>query len=537
MNLARFNLPVQGGGQPPAFVDARSCREWLAAQPLANAVQAQALLMRQINLLNRFGMAAAERLKILELLRDPAAFAQSESSRKFTGRPLPLALPEQASLDANRALWEALQTGYLICLADLLEGNEELRAHAALVAQRVLSTLRAELLDSYRASIDPPAGLWQKLHTLFSVAEDWGVHTQPVSDSLQTGHSASSVTATYAHALLLNRASPFELPGRQLAQVDRWLQRWSGKVSVLAAPAEEIKVAPLRVDLDADAPECGPEQTPAKPRWLDLKDLARSVKRRIAHLQKGESPASLGLGQDCVQPACENLLRQLYRQWAKGGAPRQHARREGTGGCLLVSGHDAIHHYVSGTKFEQPGGNAILSKSKSDEIATFGRVASHHEDDYSRAHGFMIETWKVLDESATGYRLARESGLSGARLATGQMVAIMPAGSRQYLLAVARWVRLTGSGELQAGIQIMPGQPCGISLRGTGLAAVSEKYRPGFRMPAVPALDYPESVIVPAGWFRPGRVIELFEGSSRQVRLMEQLDRGSDFERCAFDKA
>lgn len=537
MNIAHFNLPTQAGGQPPAFADARSCREWLAAQPLANAVQAQALLMRQINLLNRFEMAAAERLKILELLRDPAAFAQSESSRKFSGRPLPLTPPEQASLDANRALWEALQAGYLICLADLLKGNEELRAHAALVAQRVLSALRAELLDSYRASIDPPAGLWQKLHALFSVAEDWGVHTQPVSDSLQTGYSASSVASTYAHALLMNRASPFELPGRQLAQVDRWLQRWSGKVVVLTTPPEEIKVPPLCVDLASDAPECDPGQNPAKPRWLDVKDLARSVKRRIAHLQKGESPASLGLGQDCVQPACENLLRQLYRQWAKGGAPRQHTRREGAGGCLLVSGHDAIHHYVSGTKFEQPGGNAILSKSKADEIATFGRVASHHEDDYSRAHGFMIETWKVLDESATGYRLARELDLPGARLGTGQMVAIMPVGARQYLLAVARWVRLTGSGELQAGIQIMPGQPCGVSLRGTGLAAVSEKYRPGFRLLAVPALDYPESVIVPAGWFRPGRVIELFEEGSRQVRLMEQIDRGSDFERCAFDKA
>jgi hypothetical protein len=54
-------------------------------------------------------------------------------------------------------------------------------------------------------------------------------------------------------------------------------------------------------------------------------------------------------------------------------------------------------------------------------------------------------------------------------------------------------------------------------------------------MAAVPALDYPESVVVPAGWFRPGRVIETYEESSRQIRLTRQLDRGSDYERCAFD--
>jgi hypothetical protein len=41
---------------------------------------------------------------------------------------------------------------------------------------------------------------------------------------------------------------------------------------------------------------------------------------------------------------------------------------------------------------------------------------------------------------------------------------------------------------------------------------------------------------VPAGWFRAGRVIELYEQSSRQIRLTQQLDRGSDFERCAFER-
>ena len=116
------------------------------------------------------------------------------------------------------------------------------------------------------------------------------------------------------------------------------------------------------------------------------------------------------------------------------------------------------------------------------------------------------------------------------------MVAVMPEGGRGFLLAVARWSRLTGAAELQAGIQIMPGHPTCVALRGTGLTAVNEKYRPGFRLPAVPALKFPESVIVPAGWFRSGRIIELYEQSSRQIRLTQQLDRGSDFERCAFDK-
>mgnify|MGYP003452235362 CR=1 FL=1 len=33
----------------------------------------------------------------------------------------------------------------------------------------------------------------------------------------------------------------------------------------------------------------------------------------------------------------------------------------------------------------------------------------------------------------------------------------------------------------------------------------------------------------------PGRVIDLYEQTSRQIRLTHQLDRGSDFERCTYD--
>jgi len=536
MSAFEFHLPPLGTEVPPAFNSARGCRDWLAAQPLANPAQAQALLLRQINLLNRFSLPPAERLKILELLRDPIAFAQAESTRKFAGRPLPLAPAEQAGMDANRTLWQALQTGYLHCLAACLEDSAELRPHAALIAQRAIAALRAELLDIYRAPINPPATLWHTLHRVFAAAEGLGALAHPVNDSLQTEHPATSVAAAYAQTLLLHRASPYELSGRQLLQVERWMHRWSGKVAVLNAPPLEPRVPPLQVDLAADTPDAPDDAQVGQARWLDLSELSRSIKRRIAHLQKGESPASLGLGEDAVQPACENLLRHLYRQWFKGGVARQHLRRGGDGSCGLVTGLEAIYYYMSGKLFRQPGEADAMTKTQIEEIATFGRIATRHEEDLSRIHGFMVEQWKVLDESATGFRLSRPLSQAGGRVGGGQMVAIMPAGTRGFLLAVARWSRLTGGGaELQAGIQILPGNPQTIALRGTGLSAVNEKYRPGFKLPAVPALDYPESVIVPAGWFRAGRVIELYENSSRQIRLVRQLDRGSDFERCAFE--
>ncbi|MCZ7655282.1 MAG: hypothetical protein M5R42_14960 [Rhodocyclaceae bacterium] len=157
-------------------------------------------------------------------------------------------------MDANRTLWQAVQTGYLHCLAACLEGNADVRAHAPMVAQRALSALRAELLDIYRAPIDPPASLWQTLHRVFTAAEQLNALAQPVNDSLQPEHPATGVVAAYAQTLLLHRASPYELSGRQLLQIERWLHRWGGKVSILNAPPVEPRVPPLLVDLSARCP-------------------------------------------------------------------------------------------------------------------------------------------------------------------------------------------------------------------------------------------------------------------------------------------
>ncbi len=533
--MSTFHLNTPGLDHPPAFTNARSCRDWLAVQPISNAPRAQALMLRQLNLLNRHALPAAERLKILELLREPIKFVQTECSRKFAGRPLPLATSEQTGMDANRNLWQALQIGYLHCLEACLQGDAEILPQAALVAQRAIGALRAELLDIYRAPTEPPASMWQNLHRIYGAAERLGVTENPKEDSLQANPPADSVTADYVQTLLLHRASPYEFSARQLMQVWHWLHRWGKKVPVLSGPPADPRVPPMIVDLSSDQPEAALPQAGSDPRWLDLSTLSRSIKKRIVYLERGESPASLGLGDDCVQPACSNLLVHLYRHWFKGGTARLHQRRVGNGVCGLVTGFDALHFHLTGKAFQQPGQAADMTARQHEEIATFGSVAVRQNDDISQAPDYMIEEWQVLDESPAGLRLSRPLSQGGARIGGDQLVAVRPAGTQTFLLAVARWSRIAGECDLQAGVNLLPGTPRPVAVRGTGLSAANEKYRHGFLLPPVALLEEPEAVIVPAGWFRAGRAIELYTDSSRQIRLTRLLDRGSDFERAAFE--
>jgi len=90
---------------------------------------------------------------------------------------------------------------------------------------------------------------------------------------------------------------------------------------------------------------------------------------------------------------------------------------------------------------------------------------------------------------------------------------------------------------LRIGVQILPGIPQGAAIRAAGANAAAEQYTPAFLLPAVAALQAPETLVVPPGWFKPNREIEVLTERSSKLRLASVVDRGADFERVTFETA
>ena len=164
-------------------------------------------------------------------------------------------------------------------------------------------------------------------------------------------------------------------------------------------------------------------------------------------------------------------------------------------------------------------------------------MTKRDEADYSDAHGFVIEEWRLEDESAQGLRMVRPAGSSGKRYAHGQLVAVRPADAKSFLLGQVRWLMGAENGDVHAGIKLLPGLPSGVAVRATGLNVQSDKYLPALALSAVAALNSPASLVLPAGWFKPKRVIEVYTRSLQRVTLTEVIERGSDFERVAYEPA
>ncbi len=532
--MKNMELPALAPDAAPEFIDAATATAWLESVPLANVAAAQQQLLAQIQEFNRYATMAVSRLAALEALREAVQFVQIEQARRFTNRALPMAEAESTVFDDTLALWEAMHLGYLHCLQAVLAGESGMRSQAGMVCQRVLAYTGLKMFHYHRAYRQVPAREWRALHEGYARAEELGVAEDAVKDYLNRDVNETSPRIAYMRALLLGMANPNELSQRQLTFVAFLLERWAEKVEVLtSAPQEDIPS--LVVDLASDL--CPEREGPraAEPRYLEVKRLAKSLRNRIGLLRKGESPAKLALGEDCVQPSCEQLLVFLYRQWCQTKQPRTLERKHGADAGQACNDMAAIHYYISGHVFKQPGEAKELTSVQRDQIAAFGRVSTRDDDDYSVVHGFLLEHWQIVDESSQGLKIVRRAGNPGKRYTHGQLIGLRPADSKSFMVGQVRWLVQNDAGDLYAGVRLLPGLPAATAVRHTGLNVTGAKYVQAISLTAVSALNAPPSLVMPAGWFKPKRVVEVYVEGHVKVRLLEIIDRGSDYERCAYE--
>ena len=193
-----------------------------------------------------------------------------------------------------------------------------------------------------------------------------------------------------------------------------------------------------------------------------------------------------------------------------------------------------MHYYIGGKIFRQPGEAKELTKAQREEIATFGRIATRQDDEYSMTHGYALESWTIREESLGGLRIERSEDGGKGRFVQQQLIAVQPADAKGFILGVVRWLSVSDDFILRGGVRMLPGAPRCVAVRATGLNAMTEKYVQALLLPAVPALQSPATLILPAGWYRPKRMVEVYGDKAEQILLTGIADRGADFERLGI---
>ncbi len=76
-----------------------------------------------------------------------------------------------------------------------------------------------------------------------------------------------------------------------------------------------------------------------------------------------------------------------------------------------------------------------------------------------------------------------------------------------------------------------------MAVRPTGINAKAERFAPALYCPALAALSVPASLILPPGWYRSRRVLEVYSDKSELLLLSGMIEHGSDFDRVAIEPA
>jgi hypothetical protein len=512
------------------FADAPGCKRWIEQLTLTNVQLTQQVLTGQLASLSAAAMAPVERLKILEVLREPVHFVQGESSKRYAGRPLPLDDGEAAIWNNVHLLWQEVSRNYQQCLRAYREGDLAIAPYAALISMRCLRLLGFQMIDYYRVYRQPPGVLWRALHELYSFAESHGFARIRVQDSFSKRDPDSSCAESYVQVLLAHLANPFALSVRQTAFVARWLERWSTLIGLSTQPLPTSSVPSLAVDLTGSSgvvPGASPDAQPQF-RYLDLEQLSKTLRQTINLLKQGQTPGQLGLGEDARQPGCENLLMLLYVQWCRAGSARAEDRSDGKEQAQVCLGLAAAHLHVGGREFRQPG---ELSSREKQDLDTYGYITRlEHATGGAVAPG--LEQWQVLNQSASGFMCMQRVPDGKTRISHNQLLALRRADGRSFHTGMVQWLRMEESGELYCGVRLFPGTPQAISVRPSNFSPASNgRYERAMLLPEVPSPATPATLILPAGWFQSGRFVEVYSDRKQVAKLLNLLEKGGDFDR------
>ena len=529
--------PSDTGTDPSVFFgDARECKAWLGSLAVSSPAQSLSAMLDAVRVFNRAEFDPLERLKCLELLRDRNAFMLAELRTRHFSKALPLGSADASAWNTALAVVEEMEAGYRKCLT---EGA--LDAHAALIAQRMIRYIGAQML-LHSAVYKPVEGaLWSRLHQVYAAAEKAGYAADKVKDSLE-GDTGSSVMEAYARVVLMQATGLGEMTPAQVLFTEAVLRLWMRKVQVLDRAPEEPATAflPIVVDL---AQSRGAEATMrdalgSTQRVIDAEGLSRSVRRRLRALNAGEDVGTLGLPPEvsAVDPA--QTLQRLAKRWSEP-APRPGPTNAPSSPVAgLVFGLPDIHFFLSGGKaFEQPGKQRELTHQEKNDIAVFGRVtertqsvmaaAGRTQAGMSPMPTMTVEPWDVVDESIDGVRLRRRSSATKT-VAVGRLVAVRLGDTAPFIVGVVRELANEPEGIVMA-VATIPGRPQPTAARGA-----NPSWSQALSMPALEKAGIPRTLIVAGGLGHRGRPIHYWEENAQQGKVLEVVERGADFDRITL---
>lgn len=319
-------------------------RSWIDALPRANLGQTTRALYDALHDITRWKATAQQRFDVLELLRPVIYSACQGLEKHFLQQPV--ILPEQPRKVADLA--QSLQYQLMRCYAlTALTCTDKMKALfnkptqlMTVAIHRAISDATQTLIRSFQLYQPTRANLWEDIHTLMRLAEQYKLAATEVRDPLG---KSSTIALLYTKTLLLGCTKANQLRQDDILLIWNALDQWAGGVHFYPVDRGEEKL--LIVDPHTDNPPMYRRfykgDFNADCRQMDTANL-------VAQLKMQADPALSGDG-----PVSRNLLNHLILAWGLL-TDRTFMRLEANARLALCIGLSTTHYFVSGElSFEQ----------------------------------------------------------------------------------------------------------------------------------------------------------------------------------------
>lgn len=508
------------------IVDVAGTRAFIAQLGGTSPAHRQAQILTQLRLLADTRISGDDRLHILETLRDTALEAQNIRSRDYWGKPVPFDSNTREIFERSIALWRALADAYESLIADMAEAAPDLAEHAEIICYRALRFTGFAMAAHNRAYHAIPGAFWEQLHRLYAFAENAEVTDIPVAEGIG---STSTVNLAYLQIVLAQRAHPDSLSLLQINTVDRALAQWVALGRLSREPVNTNRDFALAVDLgSAQGARRVKSLQGDNLRYLDLEQISDKL-RQTAVALKTQNPDRLGLG-PIPREACEKLMLALHANWLTPGTAREEERKPVSFNVLVSSTLAAMHYNISGKPFSPP--DAGLSSRERYDMAGFQRVDGPAAVGEASARSRTLETWAVVNQSASGMLGLCRKPSDTTQLSYNQLLGLVAPNGNTYLGLVQR-LSVEPDGTASLGLRLLRAKVQAVAARASN---IDVPYERSLLVAADPGSEPPSILVIP-GTYAPGRVLDMHDGKHHHIRLTALLDSGCNFERASYTTA
>lgn len=419
--------------------------EWCDSLPLHEAPEAIDQVLQALAPLNLEPLAEKVRVRLLALYQPPIQRLHDDwTLLQRKTRDLQPAQQLEVKERLAELLWQ-LATGYKIVVRNMkeqgLSATKEPQLQLSLY--RAIETLCMVLINAYRNYAAIPPHAYRELNQLYEFAVQQGVADAlaPIDKKHMTEQSPESL---YKRALLLAAADPFRLPQGEVDQLQRLLAQFADRCTLQRPPWRHTRGRFLvSAEEDRSPTPCSKLKRAgvSEASWvLDTNPLQEAAQKYID--ASGESERS---SKELT------LLRRILPDLKE--PPKRRSARTSSEKELRVSvGLTATHHFLSSA------GAARLQQT-----ATNAAYGIEVHDAESESHvSYLLEPWKVVNESPKGYMLARRHALDES-LQVGEALGLFPMHSpearRAAEIGVIRWIKRSAENWTHIGVEVLPGRP------------------------------------------------------------------------------